>query len=110
MGPNQIGRLPQSNQTNTALRWSDNAPTFTRTQFNVIAPKAESENIQTLTTDTTNNCYKHHNNNTINTPKALPIDQIIQADLLVPTARTTTLKMFNAIVVKIFDTSLKNVA
>jgi type II secretory pathway pseudopilin PulG len=85
-------------------------PTTTQTPSNDTAPKAETDNIQTLpTTDITNHSHRRHNNHTLIAPKALPIDQIHQADLRVPTAGTTTLKIFNAIAVKILDTSLKNV-
>ncbi|EFX84505.1 hypothetical protein DAPPUDRAFT_314838 [Daphnia pulex] len=84
--------------------------TTTQTPSNDTAPKAETDNIQTLPTmDITNHSHRRHNNHTINAPKALPIDQIHQADLRVPTAGTMTLKIFNAIAVKILDTSLKNV-
>ncbi len=85
-------------------------PTITQIPSNDTAPKAETDNIQTLpTTDTTNHSHMHHNKNTINAPKALPIDQIHQAHLRVPTAGITTLKILNSITVKILNTPLKNV-
>ncbi len=106
MGPNQRGRPPQRNQPNTAVRWSHNTNNYPNSEQRYRSQSRDRQ-YPNSSTDTTNQSHRHHNKNTINAPKALPINQIHQAHLRVPTAGITTLKILNAIAVKILNTSLK---